>query len=583
MYLTNGQPACKCCNRRGLKSTAMHSNTALTCGVTKLSSTKKFSKPAIAVLLIAIIVVIAGASYYFTSRPGPSTSTSASAAAPTTLVVDKANELQSVDPGFDYEYAGWEILQNVYQTLVWYNGTGTTSFKGVLAESWTSSSDGMVYTFKLRQNVKFSNGDPFDASAVKYSFDRVLRMNQPPSWILTQDMNLNSVKVLDPYTVEIHLTQPYAAFLATMATVTASIVDPKVVDAHGGVVANSTNAWMDSNAVGTSPFYLSEWVKGDHLTLAKNPYYWGTPVALEKVIVYYKTSVQTRLLDLKSGTAQMAVVDVNHVPDVNGTQGIIVQTLGLTYHIDNIYFNEKKSPFDIKKVRQAAAHAINYDAIRFGINHGLTEPYVGPMAKGLEGYDDSLQPYTYDPALAKQLLAEAGFPDGKGLPSITYLYYSRDASVALIAQEVQQDLSNIGMDVNLLGVSFSTYINTILSNPTDPKVPEMGWTEWYADYASPDDYVIPFANPQFPPIGWNPSYYSNPTVTDLMNKAPYELDAAKRTAMYHQITQIMYDDAAYVWLGQFEGYYVFRDNVHGLYNNPILAGYDFSTIYLTAP
>ncbi len=548
-----------------------------------MRSTKAMSRTVTAVALIVVIVVIAGAGYYFTSKPpsaGPTSTTSVPG--PTTLVVDKANELQSVDPGFDYEYSGWEILQNIYQTLVWYNGSDTTQIKGVLAESWISSPDGLTYTFKLRQGVKFSNGDPFDANAVKYSFDRVLKMNQPPSWILSQDMNLDSVKVIDPSTVGIHLTLPYTAFLATMATVTASIVDPKVVEAHGGVVANSTNPWMDSNAVGTAPFALQEWVKGDHLTLAKNSNYWGSPPPLEKVIVYYKTSVQTRLLDLKSGFAQLAVVDINHVPDVNNTQGILIQNFGLTYHIDFVYFNVKKFPFNVTKVRQAVVHAINYDAIRIGINHGLTIPYVGPIAKGLEGYDDSIQPYSYDPDRAKRLLAEAGFPDGKGIPSITYLYYARDASVALIAQEIQQDLANIGIDVNLLGVSFSTYINIALSTPTDPKVPEMGWTEWYPDYASPDDYVLPFTNPNFPPVGWNPAYYSNPTITELSAKAPYETDSTARAQIYHQITQIMYDDAPYAWLGQFAGYYVYRENLHGIYYNQILAGFDFSTMYLTA-
>jgi peptide/nickel transport system substrate-binding protein len=550
----------------------------------RMSSTKKFSRPSIAVLLIVIIVVIAGAGYYYyTARPPSGPSTSTSAPAPTSLIVDKSTECQSLDPAFDYEYAGWEIIQNVYQTLVWYNGTSTTSFKGVLAESWTKSADGMVFTFKLRQGVKFSNGDSFDADAVKYSLDRVLKMNQPPSWILSQNMDLNSIKVLDPYTVEIHLTQPYAAFLHTISSAVASIVDPKVVEAHGGVVADSTNPWMDSNAVGTGPFYLQEWERGDHVTLKRNPNYWGSPPALETVIIYYKASVQTRMMDLKASAAQIAVVDINHVAEVNGTPGIVVQSLGLTYHIDSVYFNEKKFPFTIKKVREAFAHAINYDAIQMGVNRGLTVPYVGPIPMGLEGYDESIQPYTYDVALAKQLLAEAGFPDGEGIPSLTFMYLTGDTSIALEAQEIQQDLSNIGIEVNLLGVSMGTYMNTPYGDPTDPKMPELGWTGWYPDYAAPDDYVIPFANPDFPPTGFNPSYYSNPRVTELMFSAPYELDTAKRIAMYHEITQIMYDDVAYAWMCQFKGYYVFRDNVHGIYYNPMLGGHDYSTIYLTPP
>jgi len=553
-----------------------------------------------AVIAIIVVIVIAGIAGYFVAyQPSPPTTTTVTTAltsplttaatttsaapGPTTLVVDKANELQSIDPAFDYEYAGWEVIANLYEPLVTYDRDDPTKFVGRLAASWTASPDGLVYTFKLRENVKFSNGDGFDANAVKYSVDRVLKMNQPPSWILSQSLTTDSVTVLDKYTVEFRLTQPYSAFLATMATMTASIVNPNVVEAHGGVVPDSTNAWMDSNAAGTGPFVLQEWIKGDHLTLARNPLYWGTPAKLEKVIMYYKTSVQTRLLDIKSGFAQIAVIDVNHIQDVQGVEGIVVESIGLSQHIDFVYMNTKTVPFNNPLVRKAVVHAINYDAIQSGINRELTIRYVGPFAHGQEGYDETIEPYNYDPELAKQLLADAGYPEGQGLPSITYLYYSRDASVALIAQEIQQDLANIGINVNLLGVSFATYIDKCLSGPEN--VPEMGWTEWYADYISPDDFVIPFANPDFPPVGWNPAYYSNPRVTELYQKAPYLADANERAAMYKEITKIMYEDAPYAWLGQFKGYYVYRSNVHGIYNNVILSsgvGLDYSTIYLTA-
>ena len=552
----------------------------------KVLSTRAIARTTAVLGIILVIAIAAVAGYFVMYRPtAPTAPTTATTLAPgpTTLVVDKANELQSVDPGFDYEYAGWEVIANLYDPLVTYDMNNSARFVGRLADSWTSSPDGLVYTFKLKQNAKFSNGDGFDANAVQYSMNRVLKMNQPPSWILSQSLNLDSVKVIDKYTVEFHLTQPYSAFLATLATMTASIVNPNVVEAHGGVVANSTNAWMDSNAAGTGPFILQEWIKGDHLTLARNPLFWGTPPKLEKVIMYYKTSVQTRLLDLKSGFAQIAVVDVNHVQDVQGVQGIVVESIGLSQHIDFVYMNMRIFPFNNTLVRRAVVHAINYDAIQAGINRNLTARYVGPFAHGQEGYDETIEPYKYDPGLAKQLLAQAGYPEGKGLPTVTYLYYSRDASVALIAQEIQQDLANIGINVNLLGVSFSTYIDKILSDPKT--VPEMGWTEWYADYISPDDFVTPFANPNFPPVGWNPAYYSNPKVTELYQKAPYLTDANQRVAMYKEITQIMYDDAPYAWLGQFKGYYVYSSNVHGIYNNVILSsgvGLDYSTIYLTA-
>ena len=144
-----------------------------------------------AVIGIIVVIVLAAVAGYFMYRPTAPTTTTATTLAPgpTTLVVDKANELQSIDPAFDYEYAGWEVIANLYDPLITYDKGDSTKFVGRLAESWTSSTDGLVYTFKLRQNVKFSNGDEFDANAVQYSVNRVLKMNQPPSWILSQSLN----------------------------------------------------------------------------------------------------------------------------------------------------------------------------------------------------------------------------------------------------------------------------------------------------------------------------------------------------------------------------------------------------------
>jgi peptide/nickel transport system substrate-binding protein len=520
-------------------------------------------------------VAALAAYFYLSSQPAPRPAPSR------TLIVDKAVELQSLDPAFDYEYAGWEVLQNVYQTLVWYNGSSTNAYVGVLATKWNVSADGLTYTFYLRKGVKFSTGNDFTAEAVRYSFNRVLLMNQPPSWILAQVLDANSVEVVDNYTVRIHLLKPYSNFLALISTVTASIIDPVAVEAHGGVKPNETNPWVDTNTAGTGPFFVSEWVKGDHITLRRNPYYWGQQPFFEKVVLYFKSSAQSRLLDLKSGAAQVAVVDVNHVADIMGQPHIIVQDLGLTYHIDFLFLNTKKFPFNITLVRQAVAHAIDYDSIMQEINRNLTVRFVGPIPRGMEGYDDSLSPYAYNLTLAKELLARAGFPDGKGIPPLTYIYYARDASVALIAQKVQEDLSALGLEVRVVGLPFSTYIDTLLGNPTDPKTPEMGWTEWYPDYAAPDDYVVPFTNPGFPPVGWNPAFWSNETVTQLIAQAPYVLDQAARTAMYHQIIRIMYDQVPYIWLGQFKGYYVYREEVKGVSFNPMLAGMNYASMYLS--
>jgi len=552
----------------------------------------------IAVVLIAIIA--AGAYWYTTSKPRatitptvtekpttkPLETTTVMATptptveAPTTLVVDKVEEPSSLDPAFCYEFSGWEIVQNVYQTLVTYDRADPNKFVGLIAESWTVSEDGKVYTFKLKKNVVFSDGTPLTADAVEYSLKRVIVMNQAPSWIISQSLTADSIKVIDDYTVQLTLEKPNPAFLATLASATASIVNPKVVEAHGGVKPDTVNPWMDENVAGSGPFTLKEWVKGDHLTLIRNENYWGDKPALKEVVIYYKSDVLTRILDLKKGTAHIAVVDPVHLDDIKDEPGIVIRDLGPTFHIDFLFFNTQKPPFDNKLVRQAAAHAINYDAIK-QILRGKGERYVGPIPKGMFGYDDSVQPYTYDVELAKSLLSKAGHPDGKGLGTLKFLYYSRDEAVDLMAQQIQSDLAKIGMKIELQSLSLSTYMNNLFLDPKDPNYPHMGWTEWYPDYASPDDYAKPFLT--WPP-GWNPAAYQDKEVANMIFEAASELDKDKAKQLWSEVIHRVYEDTPYAWLMQYTGYYVYRDNVHGLYYHPIHIGYsgfDYSTIYLT--
>ena len=159
-----------------------------------------------------------------------------------------------------------------------YKGSDTETFYPSLATSWSVSDDSLTWTFNLRENVKFSNGNDFTAEDVKYSFDRVLTMNAPESgvsWILSQCMDTNSTKVIDDYTIEITLTESYGGFLALLGYTVGYIVDKETVEAHGGVVADIENEWMKEHAVGTGPYMLDHWTHKTEVVLTKNDNYWG--------------------------------------------------------------------------------------------------------------------------------------------------------------------------------------------------------------------------------------------------------------------------------------------------------------------
>jgi len=536
-----------------------------------------------------------------------------------TIVVDESLEPQSVDPAFDYESTGWEVMLNVYEPLVFYeNATILTHIVPLLATGWNSSADGLTYTFTLRQGVKFSDGTPFTAYAVWFSIYRALLMNQGPSWIISQSLSTsnvtaqmlntmnfvnpnateqlimgktsNSVQVVDPYTVTFHLTAPYAYFLATMTDPIAAPVSPTAVQANGGVNASATNAWMTYNSVGTGPYTITEWKRGDHITLGRNPYYWGPTPFLDGITIYYKSDSLSRILDLKSGVAQMAVIDPNLVSEVMNQTNITVQNFGPSAICEFVFMNTQAYPFNITSVRQAVVHGINYNSVIQSAYAGFATPYVGPIAAGMPHYNSTFQPYNYNPALSIQLLTNAGFqltlangttvnPKGTPFPTVKFYYQTASATWTKASEIIQANLADIGIPVQLQGVSHPTYESLLGLGPTNPSYPQMAIYELIPDYISPDDYGYPLANIANQGIAGDFANYNNTLVNQMTSQAKYTLDPAQQQRLWDQTTQILYNDAPYAWIGQLDGYIAYTNNLRGVVWNPIFGFSGGGTLY----
>jgi len=426
-------------------------------------------------VIVVLVLVIAGGAYLYSSnRPG---ATSTTTQAPTTLVVEEESQPDSMDPAVTYATPGWEVVEQVYQGLTAPNGESYTTYIGVLAQSWSVSPDGMTYTFTLRPNVTFSNGDPFNAFVMWFSIYRTLVMNQAPAWILGQNLGASnggsfnvtdsilnsinytspspkdlsymnypnqSVQVLAPNQLAIHLGYgyngqvPYSAFLATLSTPMAYAVDPGVVEAHGGVVAGEPNNWMETNAVGTSFYELQSWIQGQSVTLTKNQNYWGAnlpasegnyatqPAIVDTINLYYKPA-STMISDLKSGFAQIIDAPATQYGVLNQTQGVTVSILptvfGSAQGVHFLYMDPYAfQPFQDIRVREAIANAIDYKSIIHTVFNDQATQWVGPVPPGFPDYNQStagLQPYQFDPTTAAKLLAQAGYkatlPDGTQL------------------------------------------------------------------------------------------------------------------------------------------------------------------------
>ncbi len=346
----------------------------------------------IIVALVAIVVIISGAAaYYIVTRPSSNVCTLQST---DPLIFDQPEKPDTLDPHVTFSTPGWGIVQQIYQSLVNYNGTKYTDFVPVLAKRWAIGGGGYNYTFYLRRDIHFSNGDPLNAYVMWFSLYRAIVMNQAGSFILQENFWLpglnfysdanasanatawmihnlntfnfvnpttsqlavmragnNSFQVIDQYTIQLNLGYGYLGLvaygnlLASIAGPIASAVDPAVVQAHGGV-KNDTNAWMATNMLGTGPFVVRSYNSATGYLLQPDPTYWATSDAAAEpwnniiqparasIQINYQTSAITAVSDIKSGSVagvSFAYVGPSQVNDLKAAACVQVNLLDIVY------------------------------------------------------------------------------------------------------------------------------------------------------------------------------------------------------------------------------------------------------------
>jgi len=547
--------------------------------------------------------------------------TSAAASAGGTIVVDAPAIADTLDPAVAWHAQAYEADQNVYQGLVTY-APNSNQIVPLIAQNYTESPDGLTYKFNLRTNVVFSNGDPVNAYEFWYSMYRCVVMNQGPAYYITVALNMTGVTadmlnqyntandippasllsimqnpnlaitVTGPYSLEFHLGIPFAAFLATVTQPQDTVVDPLVVSQHGGVNASATNPWMFGNAVGTGPFTITDYEPNTQLVFQANTNYWGgangvqPAPKLSKVIYKLVPDALTRLEDVQSGSAQLAYIDFTLAPQLMNATSVYVPKLGPMPVVHWLEFNTYKFPFNNKLIREAVAHAINVTALdtMYG---GYAQGFAGPIPKGVSGYNSTLpSEYTFDPALAKQLLAQAGYPGGANLPTLQLRFSTDRTPESNVVPLIASELADIGIKVNLQGSTISEF-DTFLggTKPTDPTYPDMMYVTWFW---FPDPWA--FANWLIGPLGIpNPDFggYNNTVANSLMSQADKTADPNQRAMLYEQVSEIVYNDVPCIWVAQYQnalplGLPVASTKLQGFTYNLEFAQTDLSTLYMTS-
>lgn len=505
-----------------------------------------------------------------------------------------AGEPESLDPAYDYESAGGEILQNVYETLVYYEGTDVTKPVGVLAKSWDVSEDGLTYTFYLKENVTFHDGTAFNASAVKYSFDRGVIMNLDP-WqsVITPllaggldymnsnqtdadqkaYLDLDTVHVVNETTVQFKLVKPYSAFVPVLSFYAASIISPTYDQANGGYKANEESAWMTSHTCGTGPYVMTSWDRKDKIVLDKYANYHGTPAANDKVIIRYVDDWNTRFLAIKKGEADLIYAPTTYANDIKNESNLVLETGPGTLAVTYIGFNQKEKVFQNKSVRQAFIESFDAESYLQDVSLGYGKRVNGPIPEGLPGYNANIPYQKYDPEHAKVLLQEAGF--NKSNPTTIVLNYNEgndNRKQACLMLKDQIEKYDLGITIDVQELDWPTY--TAKNRAKELPIFYLGWQ---ADYPSADNFIGPFC--------YSEGYYAdkvsykNETIDEIYLQALYETDAAKQAAAYTEITNGVNNDAAYIWSTQAVEFEVHTKQLKGYQWNPMDSHLRYFTMY----
>ena len=438
------------------------------------------------------------------------------------------------------------------------------------------SKDGLVYTFKIRSDAKFSDGTPVTAQDFAWSFRRVLepKANSGAAYYLgdikgANDYNAGKlknfadvgVKALDAGTLQITLWHPVVYFLYAMCYPTYYVVK------NGTPVGApfATNPKLD---VGAGPWMLKNqtWKYRIEITLVPNPYYYGSKnFKIKEQDVYFTGTSETMLNGYKSGQFPIAWLSSEHLAQYRGTPEYHnTPVLGDVWYVMNV----KMPPFDNIHFRRAVAYAINRDAIALGVLHGSVEPQYSWYPIGILGYDPNVQkqpgvPY-YNLAIARQELALA-MKSMKSIPPITFEYRAEIPDVVREAAEVQAELKVIGINISLHGVPRPTWIADGNSGKT-----QFIWSDWYDDYPDPQDfsdYLLKTGAPE------NWGRYSNPAVDKLFLQGSVEKDVQKREAIYKQAQLIALREAPIVMVRQFAQQTLISTKLHGIELNPSWGNY----------
>ncbi len=480
------------------------------------------------------------------------------------------DDVITLDPAEAFELTMGEINGNTYDKLVRLDINDPSKIVADVAESWTVSDDGLTYTFKLKPDLKFASGNPITAEDVAYSFERAIKLDKSPAFILTQfglkaDNVTEKAKAADPLTFVFTVDQPYApSFVLNCLTATvASVVDKKLISEH--VVADDYgNAWMKTGYAGSGPMKIRDWRANEIIVLERNDNYYGTKAPLNRVIYrHVKESAAQRLL-LEKGDIDVARnLEPNDLEQVVKNSDITTTSAakGTIYYFS---LNQKNPNLAKPEVREALKYLVDYDAIGEKLIKGIGEIHQTFLPKGILGELDE-NPYKLDVEKAKGLLEKAGLKDGFSFT----MDVRNNQPVTGIAESVQQTLAQAGVKMEIIPGDGKQTLTKYRARTHDSYI-----GQWGVDYWDPNSNAETFtSNPDNSDAGTNKTLawrnaWDVPDLTKETKAALLERDGAKRAQMYQDLQKKVLESSPFVLIFQQTEVAGLRSNLKGFKLGP---------------
>jgi len=426
----------------------------------------------------------------------------------------------------------------------------------VLAEEYEVSPDVKQFTITLKRGIKFHDGTDFSAAAVKASFDRVTNPdNKLRRYALFS--NIQRTDIVDDYTVRMSLAKPFASMVNVLAHPAAAVLSPAALEQYGKEISR--------HPVGTGPYKFVEWRSSEFLKVAKNETYWrpGWP-KVDTITLRPIPENGTRVATLLSGETQFIYpMAPEQVASVEGKEGCEVQNLPSIF-VNYLGMNQLKKPFNDLRVRQALNYALNKKVLAKVVYSGFLDPLESTMAPGVEFYERQGN-WEYDPEKAKALLRGAGYSQGFE----TEIWGASFSTAVRQMQFVQQQFGLVGIKVKVVPMEPGQRVEKMMSVTPETAGVQLYNGGWSPSTGEADWSTRPlFATESFPPKSNNQGFYSNPRVDELIQQGLATIDHAARQKIYGEIQSIVWNDAAWVFIGNGRNLSAKAKRLEGVYLLP---------------